>query len=64
LSEKVTEDQERTNQTKKALHDAVAAANLVLDGVLASAAVGASGGSGGSTMGKKRRMKEKWRREK
>ena len=58
MSEKVNEDQERTNQTKKALHDAITAANLVLDGVLAEADVGTSGRSGGSNMGKKRRMKE------
>jgi hypothetical protein len=56
LSEKVTEDQERTIQTKEALHDVVAAANHVLDRVLAAAAVVTSGRTGGSNMGKKRRI--------
>ena len=63
LSEKVTKDQERTNQAKKALQDAVVAANLVLDGVMAAAVVGTSRRTGGSNMGKKRRMRDKWRKE-
>jgi len=63
LSEKVTKDQERTNQTKKALQYAVDAANHVLRGVLAVAVVGTSRRTGTSNMGKKRRMKEKWKRE-
>jgi hypothetical protein len=58
LSEKVTEGQERTNQTKKALQDAVATANHVSVGVLAAAVVGTSRRTGGSNMGKKRRMNE------
>ena len=42
LSDKVTQDQERTYQTKTALQDAVPASNLVLGGVLAAAVVGTS----------------------
>jgi hypothetical protein len=56
LSEKVTE-------SRKTLKDVVDAANPILGGVLAASVVGISGRASGSSLGKKRRMKEKWRKE-
>jgi hypothetical protein len=56
LSEKMTKSQQ-------ALQDAVDAANLILGGVLAVAAVGTSGRTSGSNPGRKRRMTDKWRKE-
>jgi hypothetical protein len=56
LSEKVTESQQ-------ALHDALDAANHILGGAMAAAAVRTSRRTGGSNPGRKRRWKEKWRKE-
>jgi hypothetical protein len=55
LSYKVTE-------SKQALQDAVDAGNPILGGVQAAASIGTSRRIGGSSMGKKKRMNDKWRR--
>jgi hypothetical protein len=46
------------------LQNAVDAAYPILGGVMAAVVVGTSRRTGGSNIGKKRRMKEKWKREK
>ena len=56
LSEKVTE-------FRKALQNVVDAANPIVDGVMAAAAVGTPRRSGGSNPGKKGMITEKWRKE-
>jgi hypothetical protein len=56
LSEKVTE-------TQQAMQDAVDAANLILGGVLAAAVVETLGRIGGSNPDRKRKMRDKWRKE-
>ena len=63
MSEKVAEGRERTNHAEKAFQDSVTAHNFILCGVLAAAVVGTSRRIGWSNVGKKRRMKEKWRKE-
>jgi len=58
FSERVIEDQERTNRTKKALQTAIVAANQALDGVLAAVTIRTLRRTGGGSMGKKSRMKK------
>ena len=55
---------EKVHESKQALHDAVDVASPILGRVLAAAAAGTSGKTGGSSPGKRRRAKNIWRNEK
>ena len=55
---------EKVIESTQALHNAVDAAGHILGGVLAAAVVGTSRKTGGSIPGKKRRMRDKWKKEK
>ena len=52
----------RVTESRQTLQDAVDDANRISGGVFAAAVVGTSRRTDGSNMGKKRRMKEKWRK--